>query len=79
MRLPGAGAGRIPGRFGEVVGCWAGGLGRIYVVPGVRSKAMLVRTCRRGSGAWVDGTYALTGFSDPCLGTNLGMPITFGC
>ena len=43
------------------------------------SKAMLRGTCRRGSGAWVDGTYALTGFSDPCLGTNLGMKITYSC
>ena len=46
---------------------------------GVRSQAMLGGTWRRGSGAWVDGTYALTVFSDLGLGTNLGMPMTFGC
>ena len=55
------------------------GLSTIRLFRGVRSKAMLGRTCRRGSGAWVDGTYALTGFSDPCIGINPGMTITCGC
>ena len=70
----------IPVGFGEVGGWGTGRLGRIYAVPrAVRSKAMLGGTCRRGSGAWVDGTYALPVFSDLGLGTNLGMPMTFGC
>ena len=55
------------------------GLSTIRLFRGVRSKEMLGGTCRRGSGAWVDGTYALTGFPDPFLGINLGIKIILGC